>query len=414
MSTRGLASNVIWSMLNHLLSRGSMMLAAILLARHFDTSHFAAYSYFQLTISMLATYVGMGLGTAAAKFCAEHAHRGAGNPELPHLGVLWIGSVLLALVGAGLVVLLPSDWFAAGLDLPKWLLAAGVLIMALQAVPVGAMTGLEEFRRAALIGTGTSAAMLTGTLVAIKLQSISAAMVALLVATAVQVVGLSAVVFKRIGSDILTVRIPISWRRIWMILDVSLPLAANGMIAAGGVWILGRVILAGPDGERALALYAIGMQWFALAMFVPGNMGSVFLPRLVARAVAKTDSRMFLRTATTATLLISMCVAVLGIVMGPVALGMYGERYAVGKWLIAAYMGAAVLAAPAITLGNAMLAHGGQWKRLGLMVIWAVVLIATAFVVRSSVVYGGAIVVALAYGTLTIAMLIAARFMRIV
>ena len=75
LNPRVLAKNAFWALLCHVLSRGSLMLAAILLAREFETSSFAAYSYFQLTISMLATYAAMGLGVAASRFFAEAGYR---------------------------------------------------------------------------------------------------------------------------------------------------------------------------------------------------------------------------------------------------------------------------------------------------------------------------------------------------
>jgi len=413
MLDRFLASNVAWSMLNHLLSRGSMMLAAILLARHFNTREFASYNYFQLTASMLATYAAMGLGTAAAKFFAEHVHQSA-DPKNPSvIGILWIGSLILSCVAAVIVLVLPKDWLAPGVDLPKWLLAAGVLIMSLQAIPNGAMQGLEEFKSAAKIAVGTSIAMLGGTLVAVALDSITFAMAVLVLATMVQVVGVLTVVLRRTGPAAFATGFPIRWVRIRAILDVSIPLAANGMIVAAGVWILGRIILSGPGGDHAFALYSIGMQWFALAMFLPGNMGSVFLPRMVKQAIAQADSRPFVRKAIAATLAASVSVAAVGVVIGPIALRMYGDQYGAETWVIAAYLGAAVAAAPIILLGNALLAHGAHWKRLGLMMMWAVVLIAGAYVVRSSVVYGGAIAMGIAYGSLAVAMLIVAKRMEI-
>jgi hypothetical protein len=78
-----LATNAVWSLLSHLLSRGSLMVAAIILARALPTPAFAAYSYFQMTVSMLAAYAALGLGVTASRYFAEVGHEQPDAPPAP-------------------------------------------------------------------------------------------------------------------------------------------------------------------------------------------------------------------------------------------------------------------------------------------------------------------------------------------
>lgn len=414
MRLQGVVSNIGWAMLNHLLSRGSMMLATIFLARHFDTREFATYSYFYITSAMLATYAAMGLGTAAAKLFAEQVHASNDCQHTPVIGVLWIGSVLLSILAGGIVFFLPSHWIQAGLDIPRWMLAMGVFVMSLQAIPGGAIQGLGEFRNAALIAMGAAIVMLLGAFAALQMNSIYYAMLALPLSCFLQVLGVSWLVIKRVGLGRLLLYWPIDWRPIKHVLDVVLPLAANGIVAATGMWLLGRIVLSGPGGEHAFALYSIGMQWFALGMFLPLNMGGVFLPRMVKHAVEKSDGRAFLRMAVLAAFASSAFVAIAGAVASPLLLSMYGEQYKVGTWVIAAYMGAAIVTAPVATLGNALIAHGGQWKRLLMMIFWFAILTISAGIARDYLVYGAATALSAAYLCLCSMMLLTARRMKLI
>src|SRR5690606_31752242 len=58
------------------------------------------------------------------------------------------------------------------------------------------------------------------------------------------------------------------------------PLVFITILAASSSWILGRLILK-DYGEHTFAAYSIGLQWFALALFIPGMISRVVLPRLI-------------------------------------------------------------------------------------------------------------------------------------
>ena len=94
MSARLLATNAVWSLVGHILHRGSLMLGAILLARSLATDSFAAYSYFQMTVSMLSTYAALGLGVTASLHFAELGHENGGPPA--PIGTLLAISLVLA------------------------------------------------------------------------------------------------------------------------------------------------------------------------------------------------------------------------------------------------------------------------------------------------------------------------------
>lgn len=168
MTTRILATNTFWLSVSHLLSRGSLILSAIVLSRVLDIASFAAYSFFQLTISMLAAYASTGMGISASIFAAEARYEKSGK-QASTLGSLWCISILLALLACVIIFFIPSAWLTADLAVPRWLLALGVLSLTLCIVPEGALLGLEKFKQAAVISffrgveTKRSASAATGT-----------------------------------------------------------------------------------------------------------------------------------------------------------------------------------------------------------------------------------------------------------
>lgn len=408
MNIRVLTGNIAWSMLSQVLYRGSLTLTSIILARSFGTREFAEFGYFNLTVASLAMLSVLGLGTAASRTAADivHGDRVSGDAAL---GLLWLGSVIFAGALACLILVMPASWIDGGLQLPPSLLAAGAFVTALQAVPAGALLGLEEFKRSAQHGILAAIIAVGGALLSATTGNISIAMYGVIAASLTQAFMNSELVFRRIGRRRLLHRSSTTWALTSRTFHLVLPLAAASAIVTAGMWLVGRIILAGKGGHEAFALYAIGLQWFALAMFLPANMGSVLLPQLVRLRPMVDESRRLMRYAVLSAVIASTIVAAGGALFEPLLLGMYGAEYSQQTFLIAAYLLAAVVTSPVTTLGNAMLAHDLHWKRFFLFVVWVLILIGSAWLLRDSPIFGGAMAITLAYGFISVAMWFIAR-----
>jgi hypothetical protein len=93
--------------------------------------------------------------------------------------------------------------------------------------------------------------------------------------------------------------------------------------------------------------------------------------------------------------------ALLGVLLGPTIFSFYGSKYSADRWFIAAFLGAAVLSAPANTVGNAIVANGGQNTWLILTVVWFFVLLFSAVATASLGALSGAVAQAAAAAVLT-------------
>lgn len=379
MSTRILVNNAVWSLVSHLFFRGSLMLATIVLARNLDTTRFAIYSYFALTLAMLATYASMGLGVTASRFFAEVGHERE-DRERPPLGALWCLSLLVSATFAGFVLSIPESWLSAGLAIPRWLLALGTLVMALGVVPGGAIIGLEMYRQAAYVSFLAGLALLVGTSLAAMLGSEAIAMGTFVIAFAINSTGAAMLVLRRVGRPRLFSRGCLHRKDIAKVVSFAAPMLAVSFVSGSGAWLLGRMILRGPDGEYAFALYSIGLQWFALALLIPGMLSRVVLPRLVRTDMSSEQgvgaSREMVRRGASLALVSAACVAILGVALGPWLVDIYGAKYDAGRWFIAAFMAAAILSAPANLVGNAIVARDGQATWLLLTLAWLATLLA--------------------------------------
>lgn len=400
--TRKLAVNAGWALLSHLFSRGAVILSAVFLARELATPLFAAYSYFQLTLSMLAAYASLGLGITASRFFAEAGHARSAE-QRPPLGMLCLVSLAISMIVFAVVWMLPSYWVLAGLVVPQWLLALGVGCTALNVVPSGAILGLERYRDATLVSLASGAIMLLAAWWSAREGGAVLAMVGLVVAALVQALGQFGVAVRVAGWASLRIRVGAYAGDLRRIFGFAGPMLLVTLMAASGTWLVGRIILHAGNGKYEFSLYTIGLQWFGLALVLPGMVSRVVLPRLVriARDSSAITGKSVARSGVLLATAAAVCVTIVAAIFGPYLMNMYGAHYQPGRWFLAAFMAAAVLAAPANTLANAILARDGQWSWLRATALWLTVLLLVAIVFVGLGAWSGALSLAIAGMALT-------------
>ena len=361
-----------------MLARGSLVLASIILARQLDTADFAAYGYFQLTVAMLAAYAALGMGVAASRLFAE-ANAGRSR-STPPLGTLWVLSALTGVLMASVVALIPFSEFSGAPQIPQWLLALGVFSVALGVVPGGAILGLEQYRQASVISLLSASILVGGVVLAAKEKSAVFGMIVLVASSLVQSAGSAILVLRKVGWPELTLSTNFRRSDFARVFWLSAPMFAVSLLAASGSWLVGRIILAGPAEEHGFALYTIGLQWFALALFVPGMISRVLLPVFVKSRFrpASDDAKNLVRRGAMITLGAAVCIALLGSAASPWIAGIYGASYQAEAWALASFLLAAIPSAPANTVGNAIIAGDGQRAWLLISLVSFLVLIVSA------------------------------------
>jgi O-antigen/teichoic acid export membrane protein len=390
------------------------MLSTIVLARSLETPAFAAFSYFHLTVSMLAAYAAMGLGVTASRFFAEVGYEKA-EAAPPPLGTLCVLSILISVIAAVVILFLPDQWLSGGLAIPRWLLSAGALTLALGVIPGGAILGLERYREAAIVSAISGGLLIAGALLAASHHSPKLAMLAIVFAALFQAGGQYAIAIRVTGWQRIRDGLWLRKEAVTKVFGFAGPMLLVSLMSASGSWLVGRIILGGEGGENAFALYIIGLQWFSLTLLLPGMISRVLLPSVVRSAVtnAEIGRRLTKQGALLATSL-AFVMALGGALFGPWLLSLYGDQYEAGRWFIAAFMGAALMSAPANTLGNAIVARDRQMIWLLITATWFVTLILAAQLFKGSGPWAGAIAQALGAGVLVSIAVVVARVKKMV
>lgn len=385
------------------------MLSALILARDFSPKEFASYSYFQLTVSMVAAYSTMGFGVAAAKIFAEFNQSASPN----RMGLLWWMSSAGSIFFAVAVLVVPQSWIGTDFPIPRWLFSCGVLAFSLNIVPSNAIIGLEKYREAALMSALSGGFMIFGSIWFSKSNDSIAAIGVLIGSIILHGIGQSVVILRAVTlRNILSQIIPPRSADLKHIFDLSLPMLAVTLLAASGTWILGRFILAMPEeGHGLFSIYAVGLQWFAFALLLPGILSKVLLPRFVRlnAAGAKIESKKLVRSSALISLAIALLVLFFGFLFSRSIGRMYNFSVDVSEYFLLAYLAVAVLVAPINVIGSSFVANGLHRYWLVLTSGWFILLLLCGFTLQHSKSYMGPLSLGISYAGFALAAYLVAR-----
>lgn len=360
MSSRILLANAFWAMVSHVLSRGSLMLCSIFLARCLTTEGFATFTYFQVTMVMLSTYFAMGLGVTASRFFAEYGALN-GDEESPPLGLLILLSTLMSVASFVVVMLLPRSLLGTDFLISKWVLALGVAVSVVGVVSGGGILGLEKYRQASIVSFFSAIVMLVFTVIASKSQQPLLAIWAVILALLAQISGQLFIVVRTIGLRALMNTCRWSRSAIYKIYTFAGPMLLVSVLNGSAVWLAGRLILLG-GGEHEFSLYAICLQWFSLALFLPSMISRVLLPRLV-RVQNGEFGGVVLNGVVVS--IFPAFIFLFGVsLFSPFISNMYGSEYVKLRHLLPLFLIVATLNSPINSIGNAIVAKGGQMSWL--------------------------------------------------
>lgn len=382
MRGRAIAYNGIWSLAAQVFWRGGLIAASMLLARHLSTSEFAAYSYFAMTITLLATYAALGMGMTATRTFAQAMQEG--DERRAPVGTLITLSTILSLLLVLIVLLIPEGVLTSGLGVSRILLATGACVMSLGVVPGGAIVGVEKYRESAVSSALAGLLTLGGSWLAIVLGDPEVAMIAIVVGGFVLAACQYAIVGRAIGWRRMLSGCGLALAKVKALYEFAGPMMLVSAMAGSGAWLVGRMILSA-SGAAEFALYSIGMQWFALAVLLPNVVARVLFPRMVREAdLGAARAKRTLVGATQLAMASAVVVGVFGVALGPWIARAYGSSYAGERWLIAAFMAAGLVNAPISTMGNALLAWGRQRTWAAVTGVWFVVLLSVAAAANAS------------------------------
>lgn len=393
-----LLRGVSWTAAGNLVSAASTLLATMGVARMLGPGRFGEFGLVQNTLGFFVLLIGPSLGLTATKYVAELR-----SGDLKRLArVLRLANratyAITLVVAVGLFLSAPTlsrEVLKAPELVPHLRLASlALVLMTVNGVQLGVLSGFEAFRAVAIVNAVRGLAILPsfwlgarwyGSLGAVWGLVIAWGLACLASALLVRSTLLRAGVPRNVGG---------AWSERRLLIGFSLPGWVGGILVGAANWT-GSVILARqPDGLAQTGILNAANQLFLLLMFLPQVLGQAGLPLLMEREGANDTegARRVLRRL----VLLNLAVTLPGaLVLGGLA-PFIMERLGIGfapHWPV---LVASVATVPLYALGqtgiNRIMAQARMWTAASAHLVYLLAFVGLAFTWRG----GGAMGFAMA------------------
>lgn len=371
-----ISADFVFAALSQVLGRGSLILASILVANFMTVESFSTFTYFNLTLAMIATFSTLGLSVAASRIFAESTVSldADKRSEARCVLVLAAGSALFMVA---LLHMAPDAWLLAGTGLSRPVFYASALAITMNTVLMGAVSGRGDFRLLAIAGGAGLAVLLIAVTVAAQIGSINVALWGVLASMALQI----AIYWTRLwpmlrgpGSSLVSRALALK------VLGIAGPMFITSLLIAAVFWALGRSLIGAENGAEEFSKYAVGLQWFSFILLVPSITTRVFFPRIVRATVNESAHRRHLVLANTgANFLVAALIGLGALLLDDTLLALYGNVHVTDAEVFRLFVLAAVAASPVNGLSSAIITRApGPRRWLLLQVGWALIALLSA------------------------------------
>jgi O-antigen/teichoic acid export membrane protein len=360
-----------WSFVAAIIARSANLLALVICARLLSQEQFGQVAIIQGTVGMFGPIAGLGLSMTTTKFLAEYREKDPARAGRIVALSLSAAAITGALMTAALILLAPllatKGLASPGLRGPL-ILASGLLLLGvIDAVQIGALTGLEAFSRIARLSAWNGVLSLPIIAMLAHTWGAQGAIAGLTIALAwsctLNGIMLRAECRKR------GIRPSFSgWTsELGMLWMFSLPSYLTDIVVAPVTWMASALLVRQPGGLAEMALFTAADRFRFLLVFVPISVSRIALPALTRLRSAGNHGgyRDAFRWNLGFGLLATVPPVLVCIAVSRPLMSWFGESFAQG-WLVLAIL--AFSAVPTVLntqLGAALVSDNRVWARAG-------------------------------------------------
>jgi O-antigen/teichoic acid export membrane protein len=376
----------LWSVAGAVVSRGFLLVAAVLCARFLGKEGFGALGMIQSTAGMFGVFAGLGLGLTATKYVSEYRRQDrirTGRILALSGSTAFISGALITLL---MILLAPylatyalaSPQLAAPLAIGSGLVFFG----AINGYQTGALAGFEAFETIARVNFFAGIASFPLIVLGVWRSGLPGAIWGSVAALALNSALNNRALRRECANAEVFYHFASCHRELNVLRNFSLPAFLASIAVAPAMWVCNAWLVRQPEGYAQLGIYAAADKWRLLILFVPTSVFAMTLPMLSNllgendlsgfRKVFRANLRLNATLALLAALLISVFAA-------PI-MTVYGESFRSGRTVLAALVFSAVPEVLNSVLGQPLIAAHRMWWRFAFDLLLVAVLMGLAWI----------------------------------
>lgn len=394
-------TGLFWNICGLIFNKGFAMISSIIVARVLGTAMYGEYGMLNSTISMFATFAGLGLGVTATKFIAEFRQTNKEKVERV-LGLTNLFAIVSGFLMA-VIVFFISDWISINQlnnsSLAPLLKISSIMLLinTYNGVQRGALSGFEKFsilaKIDAIVGAFTCIVVVFGT--------IKFGLYGLIISNVL--VNLLSVIlchfsFKScLAEEHLNINYKDFRQELRVFLEISLPSLLTGIMVGPVTWVANTMFIQIPNGYGELGIFNAANQWKQLLQLLPSTFNMALLPILIA---TKNDNSEYMEKINMVLSWVVVILIGLPIINLPDIISyFYGAQYSTINYDICIVINVltTIVLAYKEGMSRSMLSEGHMWRGVVDNCIWAISLLLLTFCLRKYGALGYSIAFLLSY-----------------
>lgn len=377
--TKRLLRGVSWTMAGTVLGQAIALMGSIVVARILGKAAFGQYGTIQSTALMLSGIAGAGFGITATRYVSMYratdpAHAGR------VLGMLtMVTSCTGLLFAVGLVASANSfatrAFNAPSLALPLALSSVYVLFATLNGYQLGALAGLEAFKRLASLAVFQASFNVALCLFCASRWGVPGAVAALSASSLVAFFAYNAILQEQCRREDIQITYRHAFQERSAFVTFGLPAAVIGIIANVAIWSCNVMTANAPNGFKELGAISVANNLRQAILFVPAIVTRVALPINCDQHSSGQNVQSGILWQLKLTLAFAIVVAAIVLGASPYVLRVLGKEFAGDISVIAIFSGFALLEVAVSSIAQVLVVYSKLWYAVLTMSIWAILLV---------------------------------------
>lgn len=395
-----LAKGITWSVLGLIFNKGFTMISSILIARFLGTKLYGEYGMINSTLTMFATFAGLGLGITATKFIAEYSKTDKAKVErvlgLSNIFAIFSGIIMM------IIVFFTADWLSINQlnnpDMAYLLQIASVTLLfsTYNGIQRCALAGFEQFsaiaKMDAIVGFFSFIIMLVSTYLG--------GLKGLMIATVLISIITNLLFTLKIRPILKKMDIHVNYKEFYKEFDVFINISLPSMISnvlVGPVTWLANSLFVQVAGYSQLGIFNAANQWKLFLSLLPQTFNSAILPILIS--TKNQESSRIEKINLTLSWITAIAIGLPLINLPDVISMLYGKQYASYSYSICIVVCilVSIIMAYKDGVARAMLSEGCMWRGVADNCVWGAALILSTIFLRRKGAIGLASSFAIAY-----------------
>ncbi|SJN48242.1 Membrane protein involved in the export of O-antigen, teichoic acid lipoteichoic acids [Sphingobacterium faecium PCAi_F2.5] len=380
---RKIFNHSLWIIIGNVVSKFILLLATIFIARYLGKEEYGQFGIIKSTILMFAMFAGLELGMTATKYISQYRLTDKSKVERI-VGISNLFALLISLL-VSIAVFVFAKEIATQIKAPKLSheirISSFILFFSsLNGIQNGILTGIEKFKQLSI--NNAVAGIVSSLLLVFTSRYFGLDMV-------VMAFGLNYVLlffmnyitlkkefystYKiRVLSRSNFVELPVLWK-------FSLPAILAGLMIGPVTWLCNYLLVNQPNGYSQMANFDIASQWRNTILFIPAALSQITLPLLSSSFADKSMYKEIFNKNLRLNIYSGGVLVFVFVLGSPLITYFYGDKYSDALVpIIIMFITTGFLAINNV-IGQAIASQGKMWLGLYVNLLWAIVLILSAY-----------------------------------